>query len=497
MPPPKPPPPPPGATGKAPPPPPAGRTGAGAGAGAAAKTKKGNAKQAASASAAASAAASKPPGAPTGRTTVWTEAEDQQLRSLVGEYGTKKWAAIAETMGTKASKQCRRRWQNYLNAEVTKGGWSAHEDALLIEGHKKFGNRWTEIAKMVRGRTDNAVKNRYMAICKKRMRPPKEKAGSAKQPPPAPITVTTIANGGGGSLGRTGSGSLSSPSGTGSGGSKRAKRKLTIDIPHVGGGGGQPTSVTQTLRVPSGILTPLETATLKQMLPEHFSVDFDGPPSKRQTVHGPQTTETDMREMKEVMGWLLSGTPTPGNAAGSAAGSMAVPSSYAHRAMTRAASPRGGMSPLGGGTARSTRGALGASPLGRNAGTAGAGAGALDSTRSASAKNAILQKLFRAKAPITSGDGTPVHGSPVHPAGARRSPRLAQPDSARMLNSPQFTPGEMQLLLNAFSARDIPPAAGQATIGNAGNSGDGPAPGTLLSPRKSPRYALPATVYRR
>ena len=172
MPPPKPPPPPPGATGKAPPPPPAGRTGAGAGAGAAAKTKKGNAKQAASASAAASAAASKPPGAPTGRTTVWTEAEDQQLRSLVGEYGTKKWAAIAETMGTKASKQCRRRWQNYLNAEVTKGGWSAHEDALLIEGHKKFGNRWTEIAKMVRGRTDNAVKNRYMAICKKRMRPP-------------------------------------------------------------------------------------------------------------------------------------------------------------------------------------------------------------------------------------------------------------------------------------------------------------------------------------
>ncbi|XRB21124.1 MYB transcription factor [Pseudoscourfieldia marina] len=165
--------PPPGATGKAPPPPPAGRTGAGAGAGAAAKTKKGNAKQAASA--AASAAASKPPGAPTGRTTVplvWTEAEDQQLRSLVGEYGTKKWAAIAETMGTKASKQCRRRWQNYLNAEVTKGEWSAHEDALLIEGHKKFGNRWTEIAKMVRGRTDNAVKNRYMAICKKRMRPP-------------------------------------------------------------------------------------------------------------------------------------------------------------------------------------------------------------------------------------------------------------------------------------------------------------------------------------
>ena len=47
---------------------------------------------------------------------------------LVELHGCKRWAFIASQMGQKGAKQCRRRWQNYLNnADAKSGGWSADE----------------------------------------------------------------------------------------------------------------------------------------------------------------------------------------------------------------------------------------------------------------------------------------------------------------------------------------------------------------------------------
>ncbi|GLI65930.1 hypothetical protein VaNZ11_009604 [Volvox africanus] len=97
----------------------------------------------------------------------WSAHEDEQLRKLVKEYGPKRWSVIASKLKTKGSKQCRRRWKNHLNADLKSGGWTAEEDRILMEGHRLYGNKWTEIAKMVGGRTDNAVKNRYAALCKR------------------------------------------------------------------------------------------------------------------------------------------------------------------------------------------------------------------------------------------------------------------------------------------------------------------------------------------
>ena len=98
----------------------------------------------------------------------WTEEEDDQLRKLVAEFGPKKWVFVASKMENKGGKQCRRRWQNYLNCDNNKqGGWSPEEDEVLMTKHKIVGNKWTEIAKAVGGRTDNAVKNRYAALIAK------------------------------------------------------------------------------------------------------------------------------------------------------------------------------------------------------------------------------------------------------------------------------------------------------------------------------------------
>ncbi|KAK6116462.1 hypothetical protein DH2020_049755 [Rehmannia glutinosa] len=79
----------------------------------------------------------------------WSQEEDDILREQIRIHGTEKWFT-------------------YLNSDFKKGGWSPEEDMLLCEAQKIFGNRWTEIAKVVSGRTDNAVKNRFTTLCKKR-----------------------------------------------------------------------------------------------------------------------------------------------------------------------------------------------------------------------------------------------------------------------------------------------------------------------------------------
>ncbi|XP_027360731.1 transcription factor MYB124-like [Abrus precatorius] len=98
----------------------------------------------------------------------WTQEEDDILREQIGIHGTENWAIIASKFKDKTTRQCRRRWYTYLNSDFKKGGWSPEEDMLLCEAQKIFGNRWTEIAKVVSGRTDNAVKNRFSTLCKKR-----------------------------------------------------------------------------------------------------------------------------------------------------------------------------------------------------------------------------------------------------------------------------------------------------------------------------------------
>ncbi|XP_030512268.1 transcription factor MYB124 isoform X1 [Rhodamnia argentea] len=98
----------------------------------------------------------------------WSQEEDDILREQIGIHGTDNWSIIASKFKDKTTRQCRRRWYTYLNSDFKKGGWSPEEDMLLCEAQKIFGNRWTEIAKVVSGRTDNAVKNRFTTLCKKR-----------------------------------------------------------------------------------------------------------------------------------------------------------------------------------------------------------------------------------------------------------------------------------------------------------------------------------------
>ena len=97
----------------------------------------------------------------------WSKEEDCKLRELVDRHGPNKWAAIAKDLGSKTSKQCRRRWKNVLDMDAKTSTWTEEEDSRLIMYHKELGNKWTEISKRFGDRTDNAAKNRWHALCRK------------------------------------------------------------------------------------------------------------------------------------------------------------------------------------------------------------------------------------------------------------------------------------------------------------------------------------------
>eukprot|EP00826_Nyctotherus_ovalis_P006490 TRINITY_DN1154_c0_g1_i30.p1 TRINITY_DN1154_c0_g1~~TRINITY_DN1154_c0_g1_i30.p1 ORF type:complete len:331 (+),score=74.69 TRINITY_DN1154_c0_g1_i30:479-1471(+) len=81
------------------------------------------------------------------------------------------WSLVAakfnEVNGNKRTgRQCRERWRNHLDPEINKEKWTDEEDIILLEGKLDYGNKWVELRKKLKGRSENSIKNRYNTLYK-------------------------------------------------------------------------------------------------------------------------------------------------------------------------------------------------------------------------------------------------------------------------------------------------------------------------------------------
>ncbi|KAJ3675263.1 hypothetical protein LUZ60_004305 [Juncus effusus] len=102
---------------------------------------------------------------------LWSPEEDERLMSYMLSNGQGSWSDVARNAGLhRCGKSCRLRWINYLRPDLKRGAFSPQEEDLIIQLHTILGNRWSQIAARLPGRTDNEIKNFWNSTIKKRLK---------------------------------------------------------------------------------------------------------------------------------------------------------------------------------------------------------------------------------------------------------------------------------------------------------------------------------------
>ncbi|EAY02217.1 Myb-like DNA-binding domain containing protein [Trichomonas vaginalis G3] len=124
----------------------------------------------------------------------FSKLEDAKLLHLVEESGkSPNWRSISYAMETRTPRQCRERYQNYLRPNIGHNLWTPQEDEFLLKQYELYGNKWNCIAKNMKGRTGNTIRNRFLSLYRRMQKNEKNRAEAMKKkaeiplPPPEPV----------------------------------------------------------------------------------------------------------------------------------------------------------------------------------------------------------------------------------------------------------------------------------------------------------------------
>ncbi|CAN6564955.1 unnamed protein product [Malus baccata var. baccata] len=101
---------------------------------------------------------------------LWSPEEDLRLRNYILKHGHSCWSSVPINADLQRNgKSCRLRWINYLRPGLKRGTFSKQEEETILTLHHMLGNKWSQIAQHLPGRTDNEIKNYWHSYLKKKV----------------------------------------------------------------------------------------------------------------------------------------------------------------------------------------------------------------------------------------------------------------------------------------------------------------------------------------